>query len=116
MLKSVISALSLATALAIAAPAFAGTAATNTGTDQTQPTQTAPAAMKKAPAVCHASKTHKCPAVHHHHKKKMMKKAKDPLVVSNTKHQIETVSKAVEGLKQHRHLLKKELAKIRAAS
>jgi hypothetical protein len=49
-------------------------------------------------------------------KKKMMKKAKDPLVVSNTKHQIETVSKAVEGLKQHRHLLKKELAKIRAAS
>ena len=45
-----------------------------------------------------------------------MKKAKDPLVVANTKYEIETMTKAVDGIKQHRSLLKQELAKSRAAS
>ena len=43
-------------------------------------------------------------------KKKKVKKAKDPLAVANTKREIKTVALAIEGIKEHRKLLKQELA------
>ena len=43
-------------------------------------------------------------------KKKKMKKAKDPLAVANTKREIETVVLAIESIKDHRELLKQEIA------
>jgi hypothetical protein len=43
-------------------------------------------------------------------KKKKMKKAKDPLAVANTKREIETVALALESIKDHRELLKQEIA------
>jgi hypothetical protein len=43
-------------------------------------------------------------------KKKKLKKAKDPLVVEITKFELDTVKKAVDGIREHRELLKQELA------
>jgi len=42
-------------------------------------------------------------------RKKKLKKAKDPLIVRNTKLELETVQKAVDGIQDHRKLLKTNL-------
>jgi hypothetical protein len=44
-------------------------------------------------------------------KKKKIKKAKDPLAVANTKHEIATVALAIESIKDHRELLKQAIAR-----
>jgi hypothetical protein len=85
MMKSLISALGLAAALAIAVPSLEASAATttaapatsgaNTQTTSTQATSAAKPMKKMASAgkkVCHSTKTHKCPV--HHHARKAMKK------------------------------------------
>jgi len=43
-------------------------------------------------------------------RKKKLKKAKDPLIVRNTKLELEAIQKAVDGIQDHRKLLKDELA------
>jgi hypothetical protein len=43
-------------------------------------------------------------------KKKKIKKGNDPVAVANLKREIETVALAVEGIKDHRELLKQEIA------
>jgi hypothetical protein len=42
-------------------------------------------------------------------KKKELKNADDELAAANLKHEIQTVSVALKGIKQHRRLLKQEL-------
>jgi hypothetical protein len=49
-------------------------------------------------------------------KKKELKKADDELAAANLKHEIQTVAVALKGIKQHRRLLKQELAGNQNAS